>query len=109
MTASMDGRGNPRERADVSSFYYRFDAASTAGSTWFMLGGDEMASLDVAVLPPAGTQVTLPGGHEVRVHGCRLDLSNGSGVAMVYVDVELVAEPAGIAEVSRAPGEGESQ
>lgn len=81
----------------MSSFQsYRFNPAQTAGATWFMVGGDEVAGLDVAIFPPPGTVVSIPGGRDARVTGSRLDVSNSSGVAMVYVDLQPVDEGASI-------------
>ena len=64
---------------------YRFDSRNTDYSTCFMINGDKVGYLADAVFPPVGTQVSLPDGQDVVVDQVRLDLSNDSSLAMVYV------------------------
>lgn len=66
---------------------YSFDATRTEGPTVFMIEGDKVAFLDAVVIPPPGTEVTLPNGSVADVLSSRLDLSNGSQLAMVYVSL----------------------
>jgi hypothetical protein len=68
---------------------YRFDPPATGGSTYFLLdGGDKAAYLEQPVFPPVGTHVSLPDGVEAEVSDVRLDLSNPSQLAMIYVSVK---------------------
>ncbi|MDZ5662367.1 hypothetical protein SFC79_11380 [Nocardioides sp. S-58] len=68
---------------------YTFDPSRTGGSTWFLLNGDKVAYLEQPIFPPEGAQVSLPDGREAAVADVRLDLSNPSQLAMIYVTVRL--------------------
>ena len=70
---------------------YRFDSKATDYSTCFMVGGDKASYLADAVFPPVGTQVTLSDGAEAEVTAVRLDLSNLSDRAMIYVSCKVLS------------------
>jgi len=67
---------------------FRFDPVETAGSTVFLMEGDKVAYLHEPLLPPVGTLLSLPRDVESEVESVRLDLSNSSELAMVYVTVK---------------------
>jgi hypothetical protein len=68
---------------------YSFDSARTDHSTLFLdENNDKVAYLAAPVFPPVGTIVTVSDGGEATVTGVRLDLSNSSTLAMVYVSVK---------------------
>jgi hypothetical protein len=69
---------------------YSFNRA-TDYSTVFMVDGDKVAYLADPVFLPVGTLVTLTDGREAEVTSTRLDVSNESGYAMVYVTVRVVS------------------
>jgi hypothetical protein len=69
---------------------YRFDSAQTDYSTCFLLEGDKVGYLAEAVIPPVGTFVSLEDDIDAVVELVRIDLSNPSAVAMVYVELKRV-------------------
>ena len=68
---------------------YTFNSA-TDYQTAFLVEGDRVAYLAEPVFLPAGSLVSLTDGRQAKVVQSRLDLSNPSGYAMVYVDVEVI-------------------
>jgi hypothetical protein len=67
---------------------YTFNSRATDHSTAFLIQGDKVGFLAEAIFPPAGTLVSLVDGTTAVVKSSRLDISNDSGYAMVYVDME---------------------
>jgi len=69
---------------------YRFESRQTDYATCFILDGDKAGYLKEAVFPPVGTLVSLTGDRDRIVQSVRLDISNDSGLAMIYVECTLV-------------------
>lgn len=78
----------------MNGITYRFDSSRTDYAVCFMIEGDKVGYLADPIIPPAGTIVTLSDGQQVTVIESRLDLSNGSGLAVVYVACEPAEKPA---------------
>lgn len=70
---------------------YRFNSEATDYSTCFMIGGDKVSYLADPVFPPVVTRVTPSDCAEAMVDEVRLDLSNMSDNAMIYVSCTPVA------------------
>jgi hypothetical protein len=68
---------------------YVFDAASTGGTRFIDQNNDTVAWVRSDIFPPVGTDVLLPDGSAGSVTGLTLDISNSSGIAQIWVSVQL--------------------
>lgn len=66
-----------------------FDPARNHCTELLDLKGDKLGYISQPLMPPIGSQIAVPDGRNGQIHDIYVDLSNASGLGMVYITVSF--------------------